>query len=95
MFRNHAEGCCDSAECETRDGGLVAEAIEAVDGGEEEEGETHVSGDDGAVGQQVGFEGEEKQREDRGEGAEDFFGGEEDEQAEGEAEEGHHETAAQ
>ena len=74
---------------------MVTEAIEGVDGGEEEEGETHVGGDDGAVGEQVGFEGEEKEREDRGEGSEDFFGGEEDEQSKGEAEEGDHDTAAQ
>lgn len=40
MFGNHAEGCCDGAERETRDGAFVAEAIEAVDGGEEKERET-------------------------------------------------------
>ena len=95
VFGGDAEGCRHGAECETCCGGFVAEAIKGVDGGEEEEGESHVGGDYGAVGEQVGFEGEEKEREDRGEGAEDFFGGEEDEQAEGEAEERDHETAAQ
>src|SRR5207245_2888482 len=95
VFGNDAECCCHGAECETRGGGFVAEAIEGVDGGEEEQGETHVGGDDGSVGEEVGFEGEEKERENGGEGAEDFSGGEEDEQAEGEAEEDDHETAAQ
>src|SRR5229473_3557606 len=95
VFGNDAECCGHGAECETCGGGFVAEAIEGVDGGEEEEGETHVGGDDGAVGEQVGFEGEEKEREDRGEGAEDLFGGEEDKQTKGKAEEGDRETAAQ
>jgi hypothetical protein len=95
VFGNDAECCCYGTECETCGGGFLAEAIEGVDRGEEEEGETHVGGDKGAVGEQVGFEGEEKDGDDRGEGAEDLFGGEEDEQAEGEAEEGGHETAAQ
>ena len=95
VFGDDAECCGHGAECETCGGGFGAEPIEGVDGGEEEQGESHVGGDDGAVGEQVGFEDEEKEREDRGEGAEDLFGGEEDEQSKGKAEEGDRETAAQ
>ena len=50
---------------------MVAEAIEGVDGGEEEEGERHVGGDDGAVGEDGRFEGEETEGDEPGDGAED------------------------
>jgi len=93
VFGDDGEGCNDCAECKTGSGGLVAVAVEGVDGGEEEACEGHVRGDDGSVGEQVGLKGEEKEREDSGEWAEDFFGREEDKQAEGEAEESNDETA--
>src|SRR5271170_8679 len=66
---------------------MFAVAVEGVDGGEEEEGTADVGGDESAVGEEVGVEGEESEGEEACGGAEHLCGCKIEEQCEAEHEE--------
>jgi hypothetical protein len=57
--------------------GSVAQAIKSVDRGKKEAGHAHVDSDEGRVGEEIGVETGDDQREERSAGAEKLARGEE------------------